>query len=230
MAVQAMVFPNQAILLRPTIHVDLVDLPSQTKAPEQELDTSLPIKEDVKAPEEEKSETEPDAFKKEIDKPKEKSPEAIKEDAKAALKKLKEEVEKKKRLDREAKINSEKDKLKRLEEKARQAIRGNQVNQGTSLDGVMDKTFNAYLGHVSEKIKSNWALPTWLQSRNLRASVRIYIDEQGRISRFLFTQKSPDESFDNYVADAIKKSTFAPPPAEMARLLGNSGIEVAFPL
>jgi TonB family protein len=95
----------------------------------------------------------------------------------------------------------------------------------------MQATVNAYAGHITDKLRSNWALPVYLQTQGLRATVRIYIDGKGSLVRFQFIQNSGNDVFDEYVKGAIQRSNpFAPPPEEMARGLRNSGIEVLFPL
>lgn len=224
---QALVFPSHALLLQPTIHVDLVALPDQVKTQDTSVDTSLPVSDKAPLPQETpKAKDEPPPVVKA-----QKSPEEISRDAKKALKNLKSEVEKLREAKREAQIEQEKERIKALEEKSRRALRGNQVNKGTSASGVMEETLNAYAGHVTERLRSNWALPTWLQSRNLRAVVRIYINQQGQIVNFSFRQGSGNEAFDNYVKAAVERSNpFAPPPAEMARQLQSGGMEVSFPL
>jgi colicin import membrane protein len=233
--VQKIIFPNSPLLFQPTVQVDLVALPNQVKAPEQMVDTSLPVTDQVPpetAPEPDVP-NEPEAMVKETEKPKNpsKSPEAIKKDANKALEKLKQEIEKQKLDARQKLIEAEKERIQSLEQRSRQALRGNQVNQGTSASGALEQTINAYGGHVTEILRSHWALPTWLQSRNLSASVRIYIDQQGRIMSYKFTQSSGNEAFDNEVKRAVEQSSrLAPPPAEMARQLQTNGIEVGFPL
>jgi TonB family protein len=232
--IQKIVFPNNPLLFQPTVQVDLVALPNQVKAPEQMVDTSLPVSDQApEAAPEPDVPNEPNALVKETEKPKNpsKSPEAIKKDANRALEKLKQEIEKQKVDARQKLIEAEKERIKSLEQRSRQALRGNQVNQGTSASGALEQTINAYAGHVTERLRSNWALPTWLQSGNLSASVRIYIDQQGRIMSYAFTQSSGNEAFDNYVKGAVERSSpLAPPPAEMARQLQTNGIQVGFPL
>jgi TonB family protein len=90
---------------------------------------------------------------------------------------------------------------------------------------------NAYAGHVVEKVRSNWALPVYLQGRGIQASLRIYLDARGNVLRYQFSRPSGNDTFDENVVGAVKKSSpFAPPPEEMARGLRNSGLELDFPL
>jgi len=212
------IFPTKRDLLLPTIQVDMVALPSQTKKSEQNFDTALPIKEE-NPPEESslviKKEVKIDASKA----------------AKSALAKLKEEVE----LSRKEKNKQDKNKkkldLQRFEAAYRSAISGNQTNNGDSANGILAETRNAYFGHLASRLRGNWSLPAWLQSKGLRASVVIYVSGSGEIARFRFLKESGNDVFDDYVKATLQRSSpFAPPPTEMSKDLRNTGIEVNFPL
>jgi TonB family protein len=238
-AISGLVFPSKSELQLPTVQIDMVALPNQVKEENPEpVDTSLPVKEDVAPPpppEEKAPEPEPEPVpipeKKAEPKPVKKEAEKR---AKSALERLREQVEndrKEEERKKQAAVDKRKSDLKKFEEKYRAALRGNQTNTGTSASGALQSTMNAYFAHVRERLNSNWALPAWLQSQGLNAVVRVYIDGRGNVLRMNFVKASGNEAFDNYVKGTLQKSSpFAPPPAEMADALRNTGVEVGFPL
>jgi colicin import membrane protein len=240
-------FTAKPLVFQPTIMVDMVALPSQVKnADAPPPDLSLPVKPNTPPPEEKPPEPEEKTAKPEPDEMK--APEKPAEDEMAlekkkaadakkraaeALKRIREEA-KKERLADEAKKKAALDKrkadLKAFEQKYRDAQRGNQLNQGTSITGQMQATLNAYVGSVTEEIRSHWALPSYLQNQNYKASIVIHLGPRGNVERMEFTRTSGNSGFDNNAEGAIRQSKFFPPPAEMANALRNSGIEVKFPL
>jgi TonB family protein len=238
---------DKAEMFQPTVQIDMVALPDLVKSQENRpLDTTLPVKdappppppppkeeEPAMAKPEPKPEPEPKPSKDEmaLEKVKEKKAE---NDAKKALERLRAERQKEQRAEdkrREEALNKREEDLKRFNEAYRSAIKGNQTNQGTSSTGELQATMNAYAGHIRERLRQNWGLPAFLQDKGLRAVVRMYIDDSGKILRYNFTAVSGNEAFDSYVRAAVKDSSpFAPPPEEMAKGLRNSGLEVQFPL
>ncbi|MGZ3683954.1 MAG: energy transducer TonB, partial [Bdellovibrionota bacterium] len=151
-----------------------------------------------------------------------------------ALKRIREQLKKDRLADEEKKHAAQekrKSDLKNFEKKYREAISGNQKNEGTSLSGQMQSTLNAYVGHITDRIRSNWALPSYLQNTGHKASIVIHIDARGNVVKMEFTRTSGNQIFDNDAEKAVRDSSpFFPPPAEMASALRNSGIEVKFPL
>jgi len=225
-----MVFQNHTEAFLPTIQIDMVALPDQTKNPDNNpIDFTKQVKENVKptppepnAPKEERME-----FAEEKKPPKKDS----EKKAQSALERLREEVEKERKRKEDLLAKKKKDDLKKFEDQYRAPIRGNQVNQGTSTSGVMAATMNAYAGHVVDRVRSNWGLPPYLSNQGLRAEVRIFIDSSGNLLRYQFTQASGNQVFDDYVKASITRAApFAPPPAEMSRGLRSGGIDLQFPL
>lgn len=241
-------FTSKPLLMQPTIMVDMVALPSQVKnndAPPPDL--SLPVKPNTPPPPPEEKPAEPDQMTK--PEPAPKAPEKPAEDQMAlerkkeadarkraaeALKRIREDAKKERLADEQKKKSlAEKRKadLKAFEQKYRAAINGNAVNKGTSLTGQMQATLNAYVGHVRDRLSSNWALPSYLQNQNLKATIVIHIDARGNVVKMEFTRTSGNNGFDSYAEQTVRASSpFFPPPAEMAGGLRNAGIEVKFPL
>ncbi len=236
------VFPSKGMEFLPSVQIDMVALPDLVKSQDNSfVDKSLPVKDaPPPPPPPEQASKDEDVMKKPEPEPKKDDAMALKKqkeaerEAKKALEALRNQKQKSEREEakkRQELVNRREEDLKRFEETYRAAIRGNQVNDGDSSSGAMQATANAYAGHIREKLNSNWALPTFLQSKGYRAVVRIYIDARGNIVRYFFTQYSGNEAFDNYVKASLQNSTpFAPPPEEMAKGLRNAGLEVQFPL
>jgi TonB family protein len=233
--------PPPAELLQPSVQIDMVALPDLVKSQNNPaLDKTLPVKEappppPPPPPKEEEAAPAPEPAKpdheKELALKREKEAQS---EAKKALERLKAQKKKEERAEqkrREELANQREQDLKRFEEAYRSALKGNQVNQGTSATGAMQEIKNAYAGHIRERLQSNWALPAWLQGKGLRARVLIYLDGRGNIARSQFLQSSGNDAFDGYVKETLQRSSpFNPPPEEMARGLRNSGLEVQFPL
>jgi TonB family protein len=233
-------FSPKPQLFVPTVQIDMVALPDQVKQQQQEaLDLTKPVKENAPPPPPPEPKKEAEAAPEPVKKttPDEMSLKREKEAekrAKNALERMREQLKKDRRQEEDRNrqaLEKRKADLKKFEETYRAAIRGNQVNSGTSSAGELRATMNAYAGHITERLRSNWALPAYLQDKGLRASVRIYIDAHGNLTRMQFTGSSGNNSFDSYVEGAVRRSTpFAPPPEEMAPGLRSSGMEVLFPL
>jgi colicin import membrane protein len=232
-------FAPKPLLFVPTVQIDMVALPDQVKQQQAEpLDLTKPVK-DVPpppAPPETKKEAEaaPEPEKTAPDEMALKREREAEKRAKSALERMREQLKKDQKQEQDRKrlaLEKRKADLKKFEEAYRAALRGNKQNTGTSSSGEMQATMNAYAGHITERLRANWALPAFLQDKGLRASVRIYIDGRGQLTRMQFTLSSGNNSFDSYVEGAVRKSSpFAPPPEEMASGLRGSGMEVLFPL
>jgi TonB family protein len=230
-------FSPKTIKMEPTVLVDIVALPTQLKNSDQPPpDTTLPPKPNVQPPPPPEPKPEPE----QVAKPEPKAPpqddemalerkkEAdAKKRAEAALKHMREQLKKEKQAQEEKR----KEDLAAFEQKYRQAIAGNQKNDGTSLTGQMKATLNAYVAAITDQIRSHWALPSFLQDQQLKAYIVIHIGSQGNVVSMEFSRVSGNKLFDDYAEKAIRTSSpLPPPPAEMASGLRNSGVEVKFPL
>lgn len=226
------IFAPDTLHLTPAIQIDMVALPDQTKNAEtQSVDTALPVKEDEPPPPKEEAKPEkpePDPMVME----KKKTEDAEKR-AKEALAKIRENLKKEQKAEEAKKKETaakRKQDLKQFEETFRKALKGNQVNQGSSESGQMQATINAYAGHIADRIRDNWDLPVFLQSKDLSARIVIYIGSNGGLLRMQITKSSGNAVFDDKAEAAVRAARFSPPPAELASGLRNSGIEVKFPL
>jgi len=237
-------FPDEVKIFMPSVQIDVVALPDLLKNQATPTDLSLPVKNQTPPPPSEsevkKEENNPAQMEapQPEPKPSKKSEVAenkkLKENTKTALDRLRNLQKKKQQEERKAaqeNLNKRQEDLKKFEETFRQALKGNQLNSGSSVTGSMQDAANAYFGHIREKLYNNWGLPSYLQGKGLRAEVAIYLDEKGNLIRYRFTQFSGNEVFDNNVKAAIQRAApFAPPPDELSKVLKNSGIGLQFPL
>lgn len=223
----------------PSVQIDMVALPTQVKNKEAPLvDVSLPVKENTPEPEprpEPSGPRPPPPAEPKDDLARERKKELdARKRAAEALRDMREQRKNERRAEearkREA-LEKRKADLQAFERRYREAISGNQRNEGTALSGQMEATQNAYLGHITDKIRSQWALPAFLQTQSLSARMVIRLDARGNVIKMEFSKVSGNNLFDEYVERAIRRSSpFFPPPAEMAGALRNPGIEVKFPL
>jgi TonB family protein len=208
---------SEAVLMQPSVRVDIVDLPDVLLKDLDKIDMSQQKTEDKSAPVPLKKEKETEV-----------------EDEKDTLtfkEKQKEEKKRKKILD------TLREDLKRrmAVEKLRQTnkgliIKGNKLSQGTSLTGEQMEGVNAYGGQIYSLVKARWNLPVWLQQKNLHAVVTVWISRTGEVLRTEFTTHSGNEDFDKYALRAIElASPFPPPPEDFASYFSLEGIGLRFP-
>lgn len=215
--IKAYLAPSEAIDLRDAIRVDMVGLPEKQQ--------QLPQKEIAPAPKAPPPVAKP---KPEPVKEKPKAPEAPKVD----LHHKKDLAKTQKNALNEIKAMEALDKLKN--EMAAKAtakpVKGNQVNAGNSLTGMEKIEFNRYFQTVEEKIRGNWSLPQWLIDAQLKAQVRVLIDENGNVKKKQVLKSSGNPDFDDHMLDAIDKSSpFPPPPDRLRGVLNETGIVFNFP-
>jgi TonB family protein len=80
---------------------------------------------------------------------------------------------------------------------------------------VKGMEFIIYQNQMLNSIKDNWA---WVgQKSNLKVVVHFSIKENGEISGLKVVQSSGDQSYDESVLRAVKKSSPLPPPPESSR-------------
>ena len=108
-------------------------------------------------------------------------------------------------------------------------IKGNEVSAGNALKGLARLEHQNYLQGAYARIKSQWNLPRWLSSANLSARVRLYIDENGNVTRKDIVRSSNNAVYDERVMAAIEAaSPLPPPPSELANRIAAQGIELDF--
>lgn len=215
--VQAVLIPRSPIEITNAIRVDVVDLPKKLKELPPKAEKMLPpAAEAAPKPSQSKAPTVPSPKSKKVDLKKSQADALKKIAAMRKIEQLKEE------MDAEEKA------------KARQAtptqVAGNQLAKGNSLTGLEKIEYERYLNDLEEKIRSNWNIPQWLSTANLRTQVQVVIDARGFVTRKILRRSSGNEVFDSSVLAAIESSSpFPEPPRRLKGILATSGIVFSFP-
>ncbi len=211
-------FSRDIIVIPPSVQIEMVALPDLVKNRGAPVKVQDPIR-DI-APR--KSPPPP----KKADRMKLSTRKKTKKSNLGALRNFRKKVQKKnKKL-----LERKKKELERLETNFRRPLKGNQLHQGSSSSGERTKILDKYLGYIRGKIQSNWTIPPYLESKNLKATVRLYIDAQGKI-RYSLKESSGNKVFDTQVKESLEKSNpFDAPPVDMRMDLMKRGLDLGFPL
>ncbi len=100
---------------------------------------------------------------------------------------------------------------------------------GTTTDPT--KAAQGYMKAIISTLKENYRLPETIPASQrgfLRASVVLFIERDGSIARYEFTQRHPNELFMAALDSLLKSIKLPPPPAAQASQLRDTGIEVVF--
>ena len=242
---KSLVFPGQPRDYHPTLRVDLVDLPDQTKAELDQTSPTLPRGES--APEEDSSPPPPrsETAATEVADPKEmvlRQQKTLKERNRRRLEQLAR--EEKARRERENRMKAAVDRMKALAKIRGQVapstasrdegilIRGNRISKGSSLSGdAVETTEPSYYDDLKAQLQKNWELPIWLERQKFSATVQVHIDSNGIIRSFRFTRPSGNAQFDDAVKSTVARSQpFPKPPSADRDAVLVHGISLGFPL
>jgi TonB family protein len=90
----------------------------------------------------------------------------------------------------------------------------------------------AYYALLEKRVKDQYKLPATISERErmyLNATVRIFIEPNGRIARFEIVQGSGNGVFDGALESAVQRaSPVPPPPQHLVRLLQREGVDLNF--
>jgi TonB family protein len=226
-------FPDESLLYESAIRVDLVALPDKlSSVPPPPIEAA---KEEVKEPPQEaKAIPEPAAKPKEV-KPEpvlpkeptvvlEKQKDKKKTSIESAIDKLKKDVA----IERvKGMLNKEK-----TEEKKTPSVvyKGNILSPGTELSGVNKMDHQDYHALLDRHVKAYWSLPEWVAKTNLKAQVRIYLNENGLLVDAKIAKSSGQASYDESVMESVKKaSPYPAPPTKFRDIVEVDGILLGFP-
>lgn len=114
-------------------------------------------------------------------------------------------------------------------------MEGNKVSKGQALVGDSLKQaqgeFAEYVAAIPGHVRPHWKLPSYLIDKGLRARIRVYISENGKILRTEIYQSSGEQEFDRRALRALKKTETLPPPAKTIRsALAAGKVVLGFPL
>lgn len=204
-------FRTKSIQIKEAIRVDMVGLP----------DIKRPT-----APAQQKKEVKKSAPKK----PKPKPPKPKKPEPKKPKKELKKAEKPKAKPNPQQTKTAQSQAIENLrEEKPRYA--GEQISKGDSQEGEVNALLiSAYSARIRAHLNRNWNIPQFLADKNLRATMVIYINRIGQVTRIELEKTSGDESFDQIVIETIRMSSPLPePPSELTYSLSREGIGFNFP-
>lgn len=90
----------------------------------------------------------------------------------------------------------------------------------------------AYYALLEKRVKDQYKLPATISERermHLEATVRIFIEANGRITRFEIVKGSGNGVFDGALESAVRRaSPVPPPPQHLVKLLAREGVDVNF--
>lgn len=220
LAIKVAFFPTELKPVERSVRIDVVALPdkiipTEVKPAEKSTSTAEPAK-TKKAPEPTptpKPKEEPPALNiKKKDSPKE-TPKEISKTQDSAIDRLK-----------------ALSKIKSKVEQKKQEFKGNIVNAGSSLTGLMKIKHDEYLEKLDDHIKSFWNLPEWLNNQNLKAILRVKFNASGDLTDITIVKSSNNEIFDQKAKESIEKSMPVPaPPEDLADYFQLRGLELRFP-
>lgn len=88
-----------------------------------------------------------------------------------------------------------------------------------------------YLALVTRALQENYRLPSTIsesERMHLRAQVALFIEPDGRITRYSFERRSGNGAFDDALERAIRQTRVPPPPPELREAYRSRGISVLF--
>jgi colicin import membrane protein/protein TonB len=88
-----------------------------------------------------------------------------------------------------------------------------------------------YLALVDREIKANYRVPATISERErlyLKASVIVFIEPDGRITRWRFESRSGNGVFDDWVERTLRQARVPPPPQERREFLRGTGVQIDF--
>ena len=88
-----------------------------------------------------------------------------------------------------------------------------------------------YLGLVERTLRETYILPATISERDrmhLRATVLLFIDPDGRVTRYEFESRSGNGAFDSALERAIRAARLPPPPAALRDRYRSEGLGVVY--
>ena len=114
-------------------------------------------------------------------------------------------------------------------------LSGNKLSKGSQMygDGPSgDLTaFQEYTLKVTRIVKPKWTLPQYLADKKLKCRVRIWLSENGELTRATIYEPSGDQDYDQRAIEAVRAAAPFPPLAENLGNRAQQGhIVLGFPL
>lgn len=113
-------------------------------------------------------------------------------------------------------------------------LAGNKLSKGSSTVGSGAGAVTAFQGYVqqlTEQVKQNWKLPSYLLNKELRCRIRVYLGGSGNLLRTEVYESSGDLEYDNKAIEAIVNSAPFPSLSSEIRSRASKGdVLLGFPL
>jgi colicin import membrane protein len=114
-------------------------------------------------------------------------------------------------------------------------LAGNKLTKGTAMFGegnASDLTaFQVYASRLPDLIRPHWRLPSFLMDKKLKCRIRVWIAQNGDVSRAEVYQSSGDGEYDQRAIEAIRSASPFPRLSEEFGKRGQNGdIALGFPL
>ena len=91
--------------------------------------------------------------------------------------------------------------------------------------------FQVYASRLPDLIRPHWRLPSFLMDKKLKCRIRVWIAQNGDVSRAEVYQSSGDGEYDQRAIEAIRSASPFPRLSEEFGKSGqNGGIALGFPL
>jgi TonB family protein len=204
--------------------VDLMPLPIERPAPQEEEATVPKQATEVKKEEVKKEEPKKEEVKKEEVKKEEPKKERVKEEAQKDTVVLKDpgkqqgtQEKTKKESTEKPTVNDEQQRLVAIKE-IEQKVAGRATDD---VPMVTNAEIDQYKWMIQERVKRFWVIPDTLSESDLGAVIIIEIDTSGNVKKSRFEQSSGNLVFDQAAIRAISKATpFPSPPGKISMEFG----------
>ena len=232
---------NKNRLIESSIQIDQIDLSNLKKISSTDL-TKIPKAKPIKKEKKKKKKLVKKAkekkeviIKKETEKEKEKEQDKIDTEKKERTEEdLKPEEQDSKQKDTEQEETEQKETeqedTEQEEETIPQELSGEE--QGGSHSSELNEQeiseISYYANQISNKVKNNWKIPSYLKDKSFSTEVEIKINTQGRIISKKIIRSSGDDFFDSFVLKAVEKGEPYPiPPLPVQKIIAD-GIVLNF--
>ena len=114
-------------------------------------------------------------------------------------------------------------------------MEGNKVSKGQALVGdslgAAQSDFADYVAAIPGHIRPFWKLPSYLLEKDLKARIRVFISENGKIIKTQIYESSGVAEFDRRALEALNKAGILPAPEKSIRSrLAAGQVVLGFPL
>ncbi len=111
-----------------------------------------------------------------------------------------------------------------------EVIKGNKLEDGTSLTGIKKLKFNKYQAEAYEKIQQNWTVPNWFEQKDYKTLIRVFINSKGVLYNEKIEKSSGSTLFDKQALKAVELSSPLPkPPDDLKAWFQAKGVLLSFP-